>query len=137
VSPNPFEVFAFRSVGDAIGRALRVDPAPDCQILHGRTILTFRRLGASRWPEPQQMEFALRASDVARAVLADDKRRQVRKGATRAIVIAFKDAAVVEGCIVRFSRKNPAPHTGAVGRSSSRRVGQFVAAGASGAISVG
>ena len=100
VSPNPFEVFAFRSVGDAIGRALRVDPAPDCQILHGRTILTFRRLGASRWPEPQQMEFALRASDVARAVLADDKRRQVRKGATRAIVIAFKDAAVVEGCEV-------------------------------------
>lgn len=100
MSPNPFEVFAFRSVGDEIGRALRVDPSPDCHILHGRTIITFRRLGAASWPGAQQMEFALRAVDIARAVLAGDKRRQVRKGATRAIVIAFKDSAVVQGCEV-------------------------------------
>jgi len=100
VSPNPFEVFTFRSVGDAIARALRVDPSPDCRVFHGRTILTFRRLGAARWPEAQQMEFALRAAAVARAVMADDKRGQIRKGATRAIVIAFKDANVVQGCEV-------------------------------------
>src|SRR5690348_13796530 len=100
VSPKPFEVFTFRSVGDAIGRALRVDPPPDCRILHGRTVLTFRRLGAARWPEAQQMEFALRAATAARAVLADDSRRQIRKGAARAIVVAFKDSAVVQGCEV-------------------------------------
>ena len=94
MSPNPLEVFSFRSVGDAIGRALRVDPPPDCRILHGRTVLTFRRLGAA------QVEFALRAASTARAVLADDTRRQIRKGATRAIVVAFKDSAVVQGCEV-------------------------------------
>ena len=100
MSPNPFEVFTFRSVGDAIARALGVDPAPDCRVLHGRTILTFRRLGAARWPEAQQMEFALRAAAVARTVMADDSRRQIRKGATRAIVVALKDAAVVRDCEV-------------------------------------
>jgi len=46
------------------------------------------------------MEFALRAAAVARAVMADDARRQIRKGATRAIVVAFKDAAVVQDCEV-------------------------------------
>lgn len=100
VSSNPFEVFSFRSVGDAIGRALRVDPPPDCRIAHGRTTLTFRRLGAARWPEAEQMQFALRAAAVARAVLAGDHRRQLKRGASRAIVIAFKDAAVVQGCEV-------------------------------------
>jgi hypothetical protein len=100
VSPLPFEVFSFRSVGDAIARALHVDPSPDCRIVNGRTVITFRRLGAARWPEPQQMEFALRAAAVARAVLADDSRRQLKRGATRAIVIAFKDAAVLQGCEV-------------------------------------
>jgi len=100
VSPNPFEVFTFRSVGEAIGRAMRVDPPPDCRVANGRTILTFRRLGAARWPEAQQMEFALRAAAVARGVLADDERRQLKRGATRAIVIAFKDAGVVQGCEV-------------------------------------
>jgi hypothetical protein len=100
VDPIHFEVFTFRSVGDAIARVLRIDPPPDCHILHGRTIITFRRLGAARWPEAQQMEFALRAADATRAVLANDKRRQLRKGATRAIVVAFKDSAVVQGCEV-------------------------------------
>ncbi len=100
MSPFHPEVFTFRSVGDAIARVLRVDPAPDCHILHGRTVITFRRIGAARWPEAQQMEFALRVADVTRAVLADEKRRQLRKGATRAIVIAFKDSAVVQGCEV-------------------------------------
>ena len=95
-----FEVFSFRSVGDAIGRALGIEPAPDCHVLHGRTVLTFRRIGAARWPEAQQMEFALRAAAVARTVLAGDGRRQIRKGAARAIVVAFKDAAVVQGCEV-------------------------------------
>jgi hypothetical protein len=95
-----FEVLSFRSVGDAIARALRVDPPPDCRIFHGRTVITFRRLGAARWPEPQQMEFALRAASITRAVLADDERRQLRRGAARAITIAYKDSAVVDGCEV-------------------------------------
>jgi len=37
---------------------------------------------------------------VARTVLAGDGRRQLRGGATRASVVAFKDAAVVQGCEV-------------------------------------
>ena len=100
VNPLHFEVLSFRSVGDAIARALHVDPPPECRIVNGRTVITFRRLGAARWPETQQMEFALRAAAVARTVLAGDDRRQLRRGATRAIVVAFKDAAVVQGCEV-------------------------------------
>lgn len=98
MSPLPFEVFSFRSVGDAIARALQIDHPPECRIVNGRTVLTFRRLGAARWPEAQQVEFALRAAAIARAVLRDDHRRQLRRGATRAIVVAYKDSNVVQGC---------------------------------------
>ena len=100
MSPLPFEVFSFRSVGDAVARALHVDESPDCRIVNGRTVLTFRRLDAVRWPEAQQMEFALRVAAVARVVLAEHPRAQLRRGATRAIVIALKDATVLRGCEV-------------------------------------
>lgn len=94
------EVFSFPSVGDAVARALRVDESPDCRIVNGRTVITFRRLGAVFWPEPQQMEFALHAAAVARTVLAEHPRAQLRRGATRAIVIVLKDATVLQGCEV-------------------------------------
>lgn len=100
MNPLDFEVFNFRSVGDAIARALRVEPSPDCRVVNGRTVITFRRLGGARWPEVEQVEFALRAAAVTRAVLADDSRGKLRKGATRAIVIVFKDSAAVQGCEV-------------------------------------
>ena len=100
MNPLDFEVFNFRSVGEAIARALRVDPAPDCRVVNGRTVITFRRLGGARWPEAEQVEFALRAAAVTRGVLADDVRGKLRKGATRAIVIVFKDSAAVHGCEV-------------------------------------
>ena len=100
MSPLPFEVFSFRSVGDAVARALHVDESPDCRIVNGRTVLTFRRLGAVSWTEAQQMEFALRVAAVARVVLAEHPRAQLRRGATRAIVVALKDATVLNGCDV-------------------------------------
>ena len=98
MSPLPFEVFSFRSVGDAVARGLHVEESPDCRIVNGRTVITFRRLGAVQWPEAQQVEFALRAAAVARVVLAEHPRAQLRRGAARAIVIVFKDATVLEGC---------------------------------------
>ena len=100
MSPLPFEVFSFRSVGDAVARDMHVDESPDCRIVNGRTVITFRRLGAAGWPEAQQLEFALRAAAVARAVLAEHPRAQLRRGATRAIVIVLKDAIVLHGCEV-------------------------------------
>ena len=87
-------------MGDAVARGLRVDESPDCRIVNGRTVITFRRLGAVQWPEAQQVEFALRTADVARAVLAEHPRWQLRRGATRAIVVAFRDATVLQGCEV-------------------------------------
>ena len=99
MSPLP-EVFSFRSVGDAVARGLHVDESPDCRLANGRTVITFRRLGAVGWSEAQQMEFALRAAAVARAVLAQHPRAQLRRHAKRAIVIAFKDAIVLQGCEV-------------------------------------
>ena len=96
--PSPFEVFTFRSVGEAVARALNVESVPECRVVNGRVTLSFRRLGAARWPEAQQMELALRAVEAARVVLAGDSRWQLRRGATRAIVIVYEDATVVQGC---------------------------------------
>ncbi|MDQ6872719.1 MAG: hypothetical protein M3037_12060, partial [Gemmatimonadota bacterium] len=83
-----------------IAHALGAEPAPYCQIGHGRITLTFRRLGASRWPENQQIAYALRAAETARAVLAADSRRTVRERANRAIVIVYEDAKVLRGASV-------------------------------------
>jgi hypothetical protein len=97
---NPLEVFRFRSAARTIAQVLGVDPAPDCVVKNGRTTLTFRRLGGSRWTEEEQMAFALRAADAARRVFLDDDRRQLRGAAGRAMEVAFEDASVVQGCAV-------------------------------------
>lgn len=93
-------VVRYASVAAAIAHALGVEPAPDCRIGHGRITLTFRRLGASRWSEAQQIDYALRAADVARRVLSADSRRAVRQRAARAIVVVYEDATLVRGCAV-------------------------------------
>ena len=93
-------VVRYASVATAIGRALGVEPAPECQIGQGRITLTFRRLGASRWSENQQLEHALRTAAMARTVLAADPRRAVRERSTRAIVVVHEDATLVRGCAV-------------------------------------
>jgi hypothetical protein len=93
-------VVRFRSVAAAIAQALDVYPAPDCRIGHGRITLTFRRLGASHWSEQQQIEFAFQAIAIARSVLANDKRRAVRRRADRAIVVVYEDMTLVRGCEV-------------------------------------
>jgi hypothetical protein len=98
VKPSPFEIFTFRSVGEAVARALNVESVPECRVVHGRVTLTFRRLGAARWPEAQQIELALRVVEAARVVLAGDTRWQLRRGATRAIVVIYEDSSVVQGC---------------------------------------
>lgn len=95
-----FEVFRFRSTAATIARALNLEPPPECRIQNGRTYLTFRRLGATRWPQAEQMDLVRRAVAVTRAVLADDERRQLRKSAPKAIVVAFEDSTLVEGCAV-------------------------------------
>jgi hypothetical protein len=88
------------SVGTAIGQALGVEPAPYCEIGQRRITLTFRRLGASRWSENQQIEYALRAAATARTVLEEHPRRAVRQRAARAIVVVYEDASLVRGCAV-------------------------------------
>ena len=93
-------VVRYASATTAIGRALGLDPPPDCRIGQGRITLTFRHIGASRWPEERQIEHALRTASIARAVLAADSRRAVRERASRAIVVVYEDASVVRGCTV-------------------------------------
>jgi hypothetical protein len=87
-------------VATEIASALGVEPAPDCRIGQGRITITFRRLGASRWPENQQIEYALRVVAVARTVLANDSRRAVRDRVARAIVVVYEDATLLRGCEV-------------------------------------
>jgi hypothetical protein len=94
------EIHRFPSAAEPIARELGIASPPECRIHNGRTTLTFRRLGGTRWAEAQQMEFALRAASVARAVLADDRRGQLRRSAMRAIGVAFEDATAVNGCAV-------------------------------------
>ena len=94
-------IVRYASVGAAIGHALGIDPPPDIRIGQGRITLTFRSLGASRWAESKQIEQALRIAVTARAVLAADTRRAVRRRALdRAIVVVFEDATLVKGCSV-------------------------------------
>src|SRR6476661_10524268 len=93
-------VVRYGAMAAAIAQALHIEPAPDCRIGHGRITLTFRRMGASRWPEEQQIEQALRVAQIARDMLASDSRRAVRERATRAIVVVYEDATLVRGCAV-------------------------------------
>src|SRR5438270_11218386 len=88
------------SVGNAIARALGIEPPPECLIGQGRITLTFRRLGASRWPEEQQIEYALRVAETARKILSTDSRRMVRKRLSRAIVVVYEDNTLVPRCTV-------------------------------------
>jgi len=93
-------VVRFASVATDIASALGVDPAPDCHSGRGRITITFRRIGASRWSEREQIEHALHVATVARRVLANDSRPKVRDRITRAIVVVYEDAALVRGCDV-------------------------------------
>ena len=90
----------YASVAAAIAQALELNPPPDCRIGQHRITLTFRRLGAWRWSGDQQIEYALRAAAVARAVLSDDPRKAVRKRVNRAIVVIYEDTALLRGCEV-------------------------------------
>jgi hypothetical protein len=90
----------YASVAAEIAAALGVRPAPDCRIGQGRITITFRRLGASRWSEDRQIEYALRVAALARRVFANDSRRAVRERMNRAIVVVYEDATLVRGCEV-------------------------------------
>src|SRR5512147_2578538 len=94
-------VVRYGAVAAAIGRAMGVNPPPDCKIGHGRITLTFRSVGASHWSEAQQIENALQAAAIARQVLADDPRRTVRNRVRRAIVVVYEDYTLVRGCEVQ------------------------------------
>jgi len=93
-------VVRYASIATDIVSALGVEPAPDCRIGQGRITITFRRLGASRWSEREQVEHALHVATVARTVLANDSRQTVRDRVKRAIVVVYEDAALVRGCDV-------------------------------------
>jgi hypothetical protein len=104
-------IVRYVSVATAIGKALGIEPPPYCEIGHGRITLTFRRLGASRWPEDKQVEYALWVASTARAVLGDDPRRSVRERAKRAIVVVYEDASLIRSCsvVARWECVVPAP----------------------------
>ena len=104
-------VVRYRSVASAIGQALGIEPAPDCRIGQGRITVTFRRIGASRWSEEEQIEFALEVATIARTVIAGDHRRAVQRRANRAIVVVYEDTTLVRGCeaVARWECVVPVP----------------------------
>jgi hypothetical protein len=93
-------IVRYASVAGDIARALGREPAPECRVGQWRITLTFRGLGATRWPEARQIEDALHVVAVARSVLAEDRRRGVRLRAARAIVVIYEDSTLVRGCAV-------------------------------------
>jgi hypothetical protein len=111
MSPIKIGIVRYESVATAIANALGAEWMPDCRIGQQRITLTFKRLGASRWPEEQQIDTALRAAEIARSVLAADSRRAIRERADRAIEIVYEDASLVRGCAVaaRWECVVPAP----------------------------
>jgi hypothetical protein len=109
-------IVRYLSVARAIGTALGIEPPPYVRIGQGRITITFRSLGASRWPENQQVELALRAAATARAVLAQGTQRALRRRTARAIVVVYEDSSLVRGCAVVARWECvvpvPAPHGG-------------------------
>jgi hypothetical protein len=91
-------IISYASVAASIARELGVEPAPDCRIGQGRIYLTFCGLGASRWDVDRQADYAARAAETARAVLANDRRVAGRRRVRRAIVVAYEDRSLVRGC---------------------------------------
>jgi hypothetical protein len=118
-----FGVVRYASVTNAIAHELGIDPPPDCRIGDGRTTLRFRQLGASRWTEARQADFALKVATIARRVFASDSRRAVRQRAGRAIVVVYEDAGLARGCsvvarwecVVTADATSPMSHCGAGG----------------------
>jgi hypothetical protein len=105
-------VIRYASVANQIAASLGVDPSPEVT-LGARIKILFRSIGASRWPESQQVEFALQVADVARRVLSTDARRGVRKRASSsAIVVSFEDATLLRGCAVVSRWEAVVPATG-------------------------
>ena len=104
-------IVRYRSLATAISQALGIEPAPDCGIGKGRITITFRRIGASRWAEEEQIEFALEVAKIARAVIAGDDRHGVRRRASRAIVVTYEDTTLVRGCeaVARWECVVPVP----------------------------
>ena len=95
-----FGVVRFASVAQAIARELAVEVEPDCHLGRGRMTITFRNIGATRWPVGEQAERALAAAATARRLLAEDPRARVHRRASRAIVVAYEDETLVRGCAV-------------------------------------
>jgi hypothetical protein len=93
-------IIRYGAVAETIARELAVDAVPDCRIGQGRVYITFRSMGASRWSEARQIDHALKAAAIARAVFASDPRTAVRRRVGRAIVVVYEDASSVRGCSV-------------------------------------
>jgi hypothetical protein len=104
-------IIRYSSVADRIAAALSIDHPPEVRI-GVRTRIVFRTLGATRWPEQQQVEYALQVADIARGAIAADSRRRVRRRTqSNAIVVVFEDATVKRGCsiVARWECVVPAP----------------------------
>jgi hypothetical protein len=93
-------IIRYASVSRSIGEALGVERPPEVRIGRGRITVTFRQTGASRWPEEEQVDQALRTAATARRVLAADIRPGVRRRAKRAIEVACVDVFLKRGCAV-------------------------------------
>ena len=93
-------VVRYASVAREIAHVLGVTPKPEIRFGQWRITITFRRLGASRWPEAQQMDFALRVADEARSAMAANRRGAVRSRAKHAIVVTYEDVSNARGCAV-------------------------------------
>jgi len=100
MTPLRAGIIRYASLATAIERALGAERPPECRIGHARVTITFKRIGATRWPENRQIDFALRAAAVAREILAEDARRVIRQRATRAVEIVYEDTTLLHGCAV-------------------------------------
>lgn len=104
-------VIRYASVAEAIRRELGFEIVPEVHLGRGRIQVTFRNLGASRWPLESQADHAFQVAAVTRSVLERDHRAAVRRRSRRAIVIVYEDISLVSGCetTARWECVIPAP----------------------------
>src|SRR5258708_34370334 len=80
---------------------LSLSRRPTCRVRNGRFVIELRSIGATSWDSEAKIRYARQVVGVARGVLSESSRSDLRRRARRAIVVEYVDESIVDGGTVR------------------------------------
>jgi hypothetical protein len=80
---------------------LSLNRRPTCRVRNGRFVIELRSIGATSWDSEAKLRYAREVVGVARGVLSESSRSDLRRRARRAIVVEYVDESIVDGGTVR------------------------------------